>query len=175
MTAQEPDDAKGPGFHKIIAAARAQPGKPGGAQHSPLYEWLWAHYSDMASELNPPRTPNWVALAKQFGALGVFDGKGQVPRPITVRQTWSKVNRDKEVVAAGGLPRRRRGKGSALAPVLAVERIERPANQAQPTTPTPAQPSPGIETVEPAPPEGRYQFRLAGGVKKWTNTEPEQE
>ena len=128
----------------------------------------------MAPELNPPRTPNWTALAKTFGTLGVFDAKGQAPKPITVRQTWAKVRRAKGVVALGGVPHGRRGKNPAAA-------AEPPADQAQATmptpatTPTPAQLPPGIKPVEPDPPEGRYQFRLAGGLKKWGKDEPKPE
>ena len=43
------------------------------------------------------------------------------------------------------------------------------------TTPTTAQLPPGIKPVEPDPPEGRYQFRLAGGLKKWGKDEPKPE
>ncbi len=39
----------------------------------------------------------------------------------------------------------------------------------------PAQLPPGIQPVEPDPPEGRYQFRLAGGPKVWTKDEPKPE
>ena len=109
-----------------------------------------------------------MALAKTFGALGVFDAKGQPPKPVTVRQTWAKVSRAKEVVLAGNVPRRRRGNN----PTAAAEPL---AIQAQAALPTPSQLPPGIQPAAPDPPEGRYQFRLAGGPKVWTKDEPKPE
>lgn len=168
VTEQETDDTADPELRQALAAARSQPGRRATGAHSPLYEWLWARYNGMAPELNPPRTPNWTALAKTFGALGVFDAKGQSPKPVTVRQTWAKVSRAKGTVVAGGVPRRRRGKNPAAT-------AEPPAIQAQAPLPTPSQLPPGIQPAEPDPPEGRYQFRFAGGPKVWTKDEPKPE
>ncbi len=64
----------------VIAVARSRAGRAGNAQHSPLYKGLWARRGNLAPELDPPRIFNWAALAKQFGELGVLDGKGQAPR-----------------------------------------------------------------------------------------------
>ncbi len=114
----------------------------------------------MAPELNPPRTPNWTALAKTFGALGVFDGKGQTPKPVTVRQTWVKVNRAKELIALGGTPPPRRGKNPTA------------HAQATPSPPATTPPAanlgmlpPGIEPAEKEPP--RFTFKFAS-AKDWT-------
>jgi len=161
VTEQGPGDSADPELREAVTAARLQLGKRATGAHSPLYEWLWARYNGMAPELNPPRTPNWTALAKTFGALGVFDGKGQAPKPVTVRQTWAKVNRAKEVVALGGVPQRRRGRNPAAG-------IEPPA----PSTPGDAVSAarlgmlpPGIEPPEKAP--RRYTFEFAS-AKDWT-------
>ncbi len=167
MTDQGPGDKADPELHEAVTAARLQLGKRTTGAHSALYEWLWTRYSGMAPELNPPRTPNWTALAKTFGALGVFDGKGQAPKPVTVRQTWVKVNRAKELIALGGAPRRRRGKNLTAA-------AEPLAAQAQAIPSTPAAPLPaanlgmlphGIEPAEEAPP--RFTFKFAS-AKDWT-------
>lgn len=174
VTDQEPDDATDPEFREVVAAARLHSGKPTTRKHSALYEWLWTRYSGMARELNPPRTPNWAALANKFGALGILDGKGQAPRPITVRQTWAKVKQAKKAVALGGVTRRWGGENpAAVAAPPAAQPQATPPTPA--TTPMPAQLPPGIEPAEPDPPEGRYRFRLAGGPKVWTKDEPKPE
>lgn len=160
MTVQGPDDITDPELREAVAAARLQLGKRATGAHSPLYEWLWTRHSGMAPELNPPRTPNWTALAKTFGALGVFDGKGQAPKPVTVRQTWVKVNRAKELIALGGTPPRRRSKNPTA------------HAQASPSTPAATVPAanlgmlpPGIEPAEKEPP--RFTFKFAS-AKDWT-------
>lgn len=153
------------GLQAILSAARA-PAARRGPQHSPLYEWLWARHGTLAAELNPPRTPNWKAIAERFAKMGVLDGKGQPPTPVVVRKTWVKVNRAKEVVAGGGVPPRRKGRKPAAG-------AERPADQARPgpSTPAPATPAaslgmlpPGIEPPEEAP---KYTFKFAK-AKDWT-------
>lgn len=140
-------------LQQVLEAARTTTGRPGGRKHSPLYEWLWARHKDMAVELNPPRTPNWTALAKQFGALGIFDGNGKAPKPVTVRQTWVKVDRDMGVVGA--------------------EPIRKPRGRAnpQPRTPKPASEAPAsaarpVENPAETPP--RFAFAKP---KDWTKTD----
>lgn len=130
-------------LQEVLEAARTTIGRPRGRRHSPLYEWLWARHKDLIVELNPPRTPNWTALAKQFGAMGIYDGEGKEPKPVTVRQTWVKVDRD--MGAVGAVPiRKPRGRAS---------------RQEQPP-PTPASPAPvpavpdddnpfGFKTIKP--------------------------
>ena len=166
VTEREPDDAADPEFREVVAAARLHSGEPATRRHSPLYEWLWARYTGMARELDPPRTPNWAALAKKFGALGILDGKGQAPRPVTVRQTWAKVKQAKGVVASGVVPRRK-GKNPAAGP-------ERLAGQPQPASSAPVHATPagnngmlpsGIEPPEEEDSEFKFEFMSA---KDWT-------
>lgn len=132
-------------------------------QRSPLYDWLWARHDTLAAALNPPRLPNWTLMAEGFAKQGIMDGKGKPPTPTVLRKTWGKVNQ-----AKGVRLRQQRGKNPATV-------AEPPAVQAQATLPTPAQLPPGITAAEPDPPEGRYQFRLAGGPKIWTKDEPKPE
>ena len=155
-----------PDLQAVVAAARTTTGRSGGPRHSPLYEWLWARYSDMAVELNPPRTPNWAALADQFGALGVFDGKGGPPLAVTVRQTWGKVRQQKQAVAAGEVKARKpRGK-------VPASQTATPEAAAQPAPPQryPAD----VQPVDDDAPV-RPTFRLSGGIKKRPLPNAEQE
>ncbi len=152
----------------IVAAARQRSlGHRGG--RSPVYDLMWDHHARLAPELGH-RRPNWQAVAQALGDQGVLDGAGQALAATsaeTVRKTWWKVCRDREAVAAGTTGRRRAKQG-----------------QAAPLPPSPASAGPagaygmlppGVEPVEPDPPEGRYQFRLAGGPKIWTKDEPKPE
>jgi len=154
------EGAEDASLQEIMAAARA-PAARRGPRHSPLYEWLWTRHGTLAAELNPPRTPNWTAVAEGFAKLGVVDGKAQPPTPVVVRKTWTKVSRAKEVVALGGVPQRRKGRNPAAG-------IERPA----PLTPGDAIPAaklgmlpPGIEPPGEAPRRFTFQFASA---KDWT-------
>jgi len=145
-------------LHQIVSLARV-PAKRRGPRHSPLYEWLWARHDTLAVELNPPRTPNWKAVAEGFAELGVVDGKGQMPTPVVVRKTWLKVSRAKAAVASGVLPRRK-GK--------------KPAGPLQPAPSTHAHAAsavnngmlpPAIEPPEEEPPKYKFEFASA---KDWT-------
>ncbi len=153
----------------IVAAARQRsPGQRGG--RSPVYDLMWDHHTRLALELSRPRRPNWAAVAQSLGNQGVLDGVGQALAATsaeTVRKTWWKVCRDKEAVAAGTIGQRRSKQGQAapLPPSLA---------SAGPTGGNGPLPS-GIEPTELNPPEGRYQFRFAGGPKIWTKDEPKPE
>jgi len=151
----------------IIAAARQRsPGQRGG--RSPVYDLMWDYHAHLAPELGH-RRPNWQAVAQVLGGQGVLDGAGQALAATsaeTVRKTWWKLCRDREAVAAGATRRRRRAKhGQAALP---------PPASAGPVGKGGLLP-PGIEPVEPDPPEGRYQFRLASGPKVWTKDEPKPE
>ena len=152
----------------IVAAARQRsPGHRGG--RSPVYDLMWDHHAHLAPELGRPRRPNWAAVAQALGEQGVLDGAGQALAATsaeTVRKTWWKVNRDKEAMAAGTIQRQRKGKQGQAVPPL-------PAS-AGPVGGSGLLP-PGIKSVEPDPPEGRYQFRLCGGPKIWTRDEPKPE
>jgi len=154
----------------IVAAARQRsPGHRGG--RSPVYDLMWDHHARLAPELGRPRRPNWQAVAQALGGQGVLDGAGQALAATsaeTVRKTWWKVCRDREAIAAGTTRQRTRAK----------------QGQAAPLPPSPASVGltggnrplpPGIEPMEPDLPEGRYQFRLAGGPKIWTKDEPKPE
>lgn len=132
----------------VLAAARMTDSRPGGRKHSPLYQWLWARHHDLKDELNPPRRPNWIALAQQFDALGIVNGNGKSPSPFTVRQTWVKV--DRAIRAVGTEPiRKPRGR---------AKRAGLPAS-----TPAPvpaADPSPAVEPAE-GEKLGRFKFGFA--------------
>ncbi len=151
MLAEGREGGQDAGLQEIMAAACA-PAARRGPRHSPLYEWLWARHGTLAAELNPPRTPNWSAVAEGFARLGVVDGKAQPPTPVVVRKTWTKVNRAKAVVALGGVPQRRRSRNPAAGgdAVPAAQRGMLP---------------PGIESPEEEPP--RYTFKFAS-PKDWT-------
>ena len=116
---------KGNPVDSILAAAKTR--RRGG--HSPIYEWFWSHYQEVAPELTPPRTPNWAAMAKQFGAEGILDGLGKEPTATTVRQTFWRVQRDKQAK-----PSKRKPRGKSAAPL--VQSVE-PAQSAPIAEPPP--------------------------------------
>ncbi len=154
----------------IVAAARQRsPGHRGG--RSPVYDLMWDHHARLAPELGRPRRPNWQAVAQALGNQGVLDGVGQALAATsaeTVRKTWWKVCRDKEAVAAGTTRQQTRAKQGQAAPLPPSPASAGPTGGNGPLPP-------GIEPMEPDPPEGRYQFRLAGGPKIWTKDEPKPE
>jgi hypothetical protein len=153
----------------IVAAARQRsPGHRGG--RSPVYDLMWDHHAHLAPELGRLRRPNWAAVAQALGNQGVLDGAGQALSAAsaeTVRKTWWKVCRDKETVVAGTTGRRRAKRGQAT-PLPPSPASAGPTGGNKPLPP-------GIEPEEPDPPEGRYQFRFAGGPKIWTKDEPKPE
>lgn len=85
----------------VLAAARAPGGRGTVGRHSALYEWLWAHFDRLGTELTPPRRPNWHAVAAALatriagGDTAVLDGAGKAPGPETIRQTWWRVRKDR--------------------------------------------------------------------------------
>ena len=156
------DDKKDASLQQIVSLARVPAGRRG-PRHSPLYEWLWARHETLAAEFNPPRTPNWKTVAEGFAELGIVDGKGQSPTSVVIRKTWLKVNRAKEAIASGMVPRR---KGKTPAAGLAGQ------SQVVPSTPAHATPAgnngmlpSGIEPPEEEPPEFEFKFFSA---KDWT-------
>ncbi len=156
----------------VVAAARQRSSGRGG--RSPVYDLMWDNHAQLAPELNHPRRPNWPAVAQALGDQGVLDGAGQALAATsaeTVRKTWWKVCRDKAAVAAGTV--RRRGKAPAAVAGQPVD----PASQARPGSSAPDLPLPFFKPVEAVEvePEPKYQFRFAGGPKKWTSTDPEPE
>lgn len=162
------DDGEDASLQEILSLAFVPTAKRT-FQRSPLYDWLWARHDTLAAALNPPRLPNWTLMAEGFAKQGIMDGKGKPPTPTVLRKTWGKVNQAKGV-------RLRQQRGKNLAPVAAPLAAQAHAIPPTPaTTPMPAQLPPGINPVEPPPPEGRYQFRLAGGLKKWGKDEPKPE
>lgn len=137
----------------ILAAARERsPEERGG--RSPVYQVMWDDHAHLAPELNPPRRPNWRAVAEVLGRQGLLDGAGQALTAAsaeTVRKTWWKVNRDKQAVAAGGGQRRPRAAASSQAA----------------STPSAAKGMlpPGVEPAEEEP--SRFTFKFAR-AKDWT-------
>lgn len=92
--------------------------------HSPLYEALWGAHAALVPHLDPPRRPDWRHVAERLAARGVTDGKGAAPTGERVRKAWWKVGRDKARVAAGDVPRRRRGGGAS--PLASPGAVPRP-------------------------------------------------
>ena len=153
----------------VVIAARQRPREQRG--RSPVYDLMWDNYAELAPELNRPRRPNWQAVSKALGELGILDGSGQALAAAsseTVRKTWWKVNRDKEAVAAGTMQRQRK----AVQPVQEPGEATKPAQAAAPSTPANASPSvnngmlpSGIEPPEEEPPKYTFEFMSA---KDWT-------
>ncbi len=153
----------------VVAAARQR--SPGRGGRSPVYDLMWDNHAQLAPELNHPRRPNWPAVAQALGDQGVLDGTGQLLAATsaeTVRKTWWKVSRDKAAVAAGTVRRR------SKAPAAVAGQPAVPASQALPGPVMPAPQFPAFEPVEAVEveQEPKYQFRFAGGPKKWTKEDP---
>ena len=112
-------------LEEFLKAAKSQESDRPRRGHSALYEWMWEHASVLAAELNPPRRPNWDALARVAAADGLTDGAGKPPTGSTVRQTWWKVRKEKERSDQGPPVRKPRGKrpkvSASAAPVVPVE------------------------------------------------------
>ena len=136
----------------ILAAARKRsPGERGG--RSSVYQLMWDDHAHLAPELNPPRRPNWRAVAEVLGRQGLLDGAGQALTAAsaeTVRKTWWKVNRDKQAVATGEGRRPRAAAPSQAAPAPSAAKGMLP---------------PGVEPAEEEPPRFTFQFARA---KDWT-------
>lgn len=124
----------------ILAAAKRRP--DGGARkpHSPLYEWMWARAERLATELNPPRTPNWEAIAEEFRRAKVLDGQGKAPTAERVRKTWWQVRAD----------RRRQQGGEAVRPAAKQPAVPPPPPLAQ-EMPSAQQGEGSSEDEQPAP------------------------
>ena len=153
----------------VVTAARQRPRTQRG--RSPVYDLMWENYAELAPELNRPHRPNWQAVSKALGDLGILDGSGQALAATsseTVRKTWWKVNRDKEAVAAGTMRQQRK----AVQPIQGPNEAAKPAQAAAPSTPANASTSanngmlpPGIEPPEEEPPKYTFEFARA---KDWT-------
>ena len=85
----------------ILAAGRL-------GKHSPLYDYLWAHFDRLEREL--PKPTNWERIAAVIAAaaavpadpdaaktdaLMMLDANGKPPSAATLRKTWWRVRRDK--------------------------------------------------------------------------------
>jgi hypothetical protein len=137
--ARRPDPIADAGLRKVLAAARHTAGARNAGGHSPLYEWLWARFDALAAELTPPRRPNWRSVADALAALAaagdtsVLDGWGEVPGPETVRQTWWRVRKDKQVTltrgVAGGPSTARPGPRRPASPLPAAPAEAGPAHR----------------------------------------------
>lgn len=156
----------------ILAAARERGTSRRGGR-SPVYELMWDDHAHLASELNPPRRPNWRAVAEVLGRQGVLDGAGQpltATSAETVRKTWWKVNRDKQAVAAGTTRQRRQAAGADRAAGTLADQAR--AGTAIPLTPAHAAPAArdgmlpsGVEPPEEQAPKYTFKFAKA---KDWT-------
>lgn len=136
---------------RLVAAAGEGSGPKGGRVRSPLYGLLWDEYQVLAPALNPPRTPNWEAVAREAAAAGVLDGRGQMPKAATVQKTWSKVVDDKDRAAKGLIPaKRRRRKAGDLRPPLGPDAPAKPAS-----------------TPHPTAPDDAFKIVRAGGPRDW--------
>lgn len=162
---EEHDKGQTADIGEVLAALRRQPSRLRGG-HSPIYLWLWQHHELLKEQLDLPRRSDWPALAAELGQRGVKDGVGKPPTAERIRKAWWQVCRDKDALAAGKL--RRKGKNAAIA-------AGHPAGQPQPAASTPAVPPPPAFQAVEVEPEPKHQFRFAGGIKKWTDTDPEPE
>ncbi|MBB5696045.1 hypothetical protein FHS87_004113 [Roseomonas pecuniae] len=134
-------EESGARLHAILAAAKRRPAGGTRKAHSPLYEWMWAHASDLVAELNPPRTPNWQAIAEEFQRAQVTDGQGRPPTAERVRKTWWKVRADRRAQEGGE----------------AVRQAPRRAVLPPPVQETPA-PQPAEASSEHEPASPRFGF-----------------
>lgn len=68
--------------------------EPGHGRWSPLRRWLEANRDGFAAAL--PKRPNWVAIAKEFAAMGLTDGAGKPPTAAVANLTWHRVKEGKQ-------------------------------------------------------------------------------
>ena len=144
-----PEDDKDVLLEKVLDAAQ------GGVGRSPLYVWMWQRYDRLKGAFN---RPDWKKMAAEFEAAGITDAKGEGPSATTVRQTWWKVRRDKDALAA---ERRRK---------VAAEGVRPPAPApVADATPIPVSPRPIRNAPDPMPAGIEFredagdEFGLSGG------------
>jgi hypothetical protein len=85
------------------------------SRHSRLYQWMRKLHAKMAEQFAEDR-PNWATLAIEFGAMELFDAKGQPPSAHVARRTWWQVRHDLATKAA----RKQAKTAAAVAGVQAV-------------------------------------------------------
>ena len=137
--------------HDVIGAARKQTGRRA-ASRTPAYEWLWDRHDALAPELNPPRKPNWNAVAAEFEAKGIHGRDGPISARA-LRKAWLDVTRHKQLAASDSPP----------------------SNRRQQKAGTISKQSPVAEMKQVVPdedlPEDEFVLQLAGGPKTWPKKE----
>lgn len=137
------------GDASLVEGIRARLSR-GGSRRTALFAWLWEHQSEFTALLaeQASRT-DWTAIAEELATAGIKGGKGKLPTPQMVRQTWWKVQRE---------AKRRKPSRPALRPLPEVVTIlPRPE----------APPAPAAAPEAPAKPGGgsdalaRLQAQLA--------------
>ena len=93
----------------------------GGGLSAPIFVWFWARRAVLAPVLNG-RAPDWVAVARGLGKIGVLDAAEAEPTPAICRQAWARVLRADESMrpalpAPSAPPGRMGGDRIAQAPV----------------------------------------------------------
>lgn len=61
--------------------------------HSALYQWMRKHHGRLLQELGETR-PSWNALATEFSAMGLKDGRGETLTAERTRKVWWQVRHD---------------------------------------------------------------------------------
>ncbi len=139
--------ARQPIFARLAIGARLK------ENQSPLFRWFLQHHAEFAAVLAEIARPSWKAIAEELRAEGLTTKDGSPIDGPYARLVWHRASKAY------------RARPSTPAPAVIIP-------QPEPSTPTP--PPPAFQAVE-VEPEPKYQFRFAGGVKKWTKTDPEPE
>jgi hypothetical protein len=161
-------------LERILTAAHSPTNPSKRGTHSALYRWFWEHYSALKPALTSPPSPNWEAVTEELQALGgaTSDGSGNPPSVATVRKTWWRVCRDREVLAMEGPKRitRRRDPADIRPDGGATKGKPDPfafdPYDTGPIAPLPAKPSPDTLDDEVVPtPQNRFP---SAKLRNWT-------
>jgi hypothetical protein len=88
--------------------------------------------------------PNWATLAAEFGAMALFDAKGQPPSADVTRRTWWQVRHDLAAKAA-------RKQAKAAASAAGVQAVSPPAATIIVTPPPPDPATPELDQRDDEP------------------------
>jgi hypothetical protein len=113
------------------------------SRHSRLYQWMRKRHAKLLEQFAEDR-PNWATLATEFGAMALFDAKGQPPSADVARRTWWQVRHDLAAKTA-------RKQAKAAASAAGLQAVPPPAATvaAPPPPPGPATPEPDQHDDEP--------------------------
>ena len=76
---------------ELITASRQRTGRKGRGARSEMFRLLWENYDKLAPAFNAPLSPNWRAVGKALGDMGILNSAGVAPQAASVRVTWAKV------------------------------------------------------------------------------------